>query len=480
MTEEQAIIQMPFDEFLEGQSKADFNPMLEFDAYPVTLMDKIILASKKSYNNFFSYTCWDNKLKQFVKHTYAVRRHNIKGQFSLDIKEVRRDFETYPTIIRDLYYQEYGCARGCHVIWNKKRATYYMDAMAPNEEWYQMDESFHEKMAYYTYEINFIQDIIIHDMSLRYMGYNDNQSDIDLLDYIKLYRKEPIVETFMKLGLYRFIKSEKAIKTANENKAFRKWLYKNYTACQRKAFITCYNSFKKNPNNSVQNYYDSLMYRIECGKELSKAGKKIYEYVLKFTTREKMRDYIEENNIGANSYFDYLEACRWLQLNFNDTKVLFPKDFQTYHDDYTKQYGDWKLEQAKEKAAKESAEISSKMGQIATKFDFCNFKGQLYVVIVAKSKIELIEEGSKLEHCVGRMSYDQKQAKGESLICFLRKAEEIETPYVTMQLDLKTFQVLQCYGHHDSKPSDDVMDFVNNTWLPTIKKLRKDGARACQ
>lgn len=469
MTDEQEL------DFVKSQSKEDYNPVIEWVDYPITLKDKIYDYVNIRYIKFVSYTAYDNNLNQFVKHTYGVRSGVRGGNEYIDVKEVRRDFETYPTIIRDMYYCEYGMARGCHVIWCKKRVG-YSGTVEPNNEWYVLDPYYHKKMGYTLKELNSVEDIIAHDITLRYFGYTENR-EISLIDYIKLYRKEPIVETLMKLGLYRFIDNEKARKTVTENKAFRKWLYRNYEECSDIAFQTVYNSYKKNPNNSVSNYYNSLMYRIECGRELANSNKEIYRYALKFTTQEKIKDYLEDLMTSINSYLDYLEACKWLRLDFNDTKVLFPKDFKTYHDNYTAQYGEWKAEQEKKAAREESKEISKQMAEIASKFDFCNLVGKSFAVITAKSKIDLIDEGSKLNHCVGRMNYDKKQAKGESMICFLRKIDKLDTPYVTIQIDLKNFRVLQMYGNHDSKPEQAVIDFVNEIWLPNVKKQAKEAAR---
>ena len=47
-----------------------------------------------------------------------------------------------------------------------------------------------------------------------------------------------------------------------------------------------------------------------------------------------------------------------------------------------------------------------------------------FVVIIAKSPQDLIYEGDTLHHCVGRMNYDQKFAREESLIFFVRYKEE--------------------------------------------------------
>ena len=50
-----------------------------------------------------------------------------------------------------------------------------------------------------------------------------------------------------------------------------------------------------------------------------------------------------------------------------------------------------------------------------------------------------------------------------------------DTPLVTVEYSLHTHKILQCYGEHDHKPSDDILHYVNKVWLPyankTIKKL---------
>ena len=57
-------------------------------------------------------------------------------------------------------------------------------------------------------------------------------------------------------------------------------------------------------------------------------------------------------------------------------------------------------------------------------------------------------------------------AREETLIFFVRKLEDIDTPFVTIEYSLKAKKVLQCYTHKNSKPEETVLDFVNNKWLP--------------
>jgi len=48
---------------------------------------------------------------------------------------------------------------------------------------------------------------------------------------------------------------------------------------------------------------------------------------------------------------------------------------------------------------------------------------------------------------------------------------------VTLEYSLKNHKVLQCYGDGDNRPNEQVLDFVNNKWLPyanrQIKKIEK-------
>ena len=97
-----------------------------------------------------------------------------------------------------------------------------------------------------------------------------------------------------------------------------------------------------------------------------------------------------------------------------------------------------------------------------------------YIVVIAKSPADLIKEGSELNHCVGRMNYDQKFAREESLIFFVRNKHNIDKPFVTMEYSLKSNKTLQCYAEHNSKPQTEVQDFVNKKWLPYAnRKIKK-------
>lgn len=100
-----------------------------------------------------------------------------------------------------------------------------------------------------------------------------------------------------------------------------------------------------------------------------------------------------------------------------------------------------------------------------------------FAVLIAKNPADLDAEGKALQHCVGKGVYDKKMSKGETLIFFIRKANEIETPFVTLEYSPSSKKVLQCYAKNNTKPEDNVMQFVEKEWLPNAnKKVQKIAA----
>jgi len=62
-----------------------------------------------------------------------------------------------------------------------------------------------------------------------------------------------------------------------------------------------------------------------------------------------------------------------------------------------------------------------------------------------------------------------KMAKGISLIAFLRKTEDVNEPYVTIEYSPSEKKIRQIYGDHDSKPAPEVIEFAE-AWANRISK----------
>lgn len=364
-------------------------------------------------------------------------------------------------------YQGYGCGAGFHSYGYMGKDTRYYSYMP------EFDFSADDVSRINRCELFGFERIVQLDGSLKYCAYKSGNG-VYAIDYIWLYRKYPICEMLMKLNIKRMW-SEKALEFITTNKDFQKWLFKNAEKVSDMAFQTARNAFKKNANGDPQDYLSSLKYRIQCGKDVCFTNQAIYKKALKYAAQEKLSDYIKVNNIASESYGDYLTACDWLHLDFADTKVLFPKDFQTMHDDYTAQYAEYTKDVEMKKHLQLSMQLSKKMLCTAKKFSFLGaFKDDLYSVFVARSKGDLISEGEKLHHCVGRMDYDKRQADGKSVICFIRKNDEPDRPFVTAEIKIgdSRLSVNQCYGDKDNVVHE-VDEFVDRWMRFSNREYRK-------
>ena len=290
----------------------------------------------------------------------------------------------------------------------------------------------------------------------------------DIFKYLRLYEKFPQAEMLVKFGLANYATSVQILRKVGKDKSFRKWLIQKCNEiCFRGYYVgtllTAYKTGK--PLEIVQQLEaeKKSFYRHDGYKNI----KRLFKTDKEVTT---LMEYITTQNTNLSSYSDYLRACEYLGLDMTLPKNLLPHDFKRWHDMRIDQYRTAKAL----KDAEERKELYAKFDAIAEKYLPLQKNGKdAFVVIIARSPQDLIREGDILHHCVGRMNYDQRFIREESLIFFVRNVETPDTPFVTVEYSIKNKKVLQCYGDRDSKPSDNVLEFVNKKWLPFANRQLK-------
>ena len=126
------------------------------------------------------------------------------------------------------------------------------------------------------------------------------------------------------------------------------------------------------------------------------------------------------------------------------------------------------------KDAEERKKYMANFSDVAAKYlPLQRNKKEPFICLIARTPEDLIKEGTFLQHCVGKMNYDQKMAKEQSLIFFIRNANEPDKPFVTVEYSLQSNRIIQSHGAHNSKPSDEVMTYLNKVWLPYAKRKLK-------
>lgn len=389
--------------------------------------------------------------KELIKITVAVKHY--KGQRYY--KQVAiHGLNAKKCFTKDMIFYYIG---GYHVGW-------FSEGIQKNEKWYEDDKWYlANDDCYDPYAPIVNREYILKFPELKYSAITE-YGYVDVFKYLRIYKQYPQAELLVKFGLSYLAKLKSILSMIAKDKAFRRWIIKNRNdiATHKYYAETIITSFKQNkPLDEAQKY-------LKWKKKIThtKDYKPIRE-LFRGKQLERFFYYIKKQKASENSYIDYLKACNYLKLDMTEDKNLLPHDFNKWHDIRIDEYATAKAiedEKERKKLYKSFAKISEKY------LPMQGNSNDAYICIIAKSPADLIKEGEMLHHCVGRMGYDQKMIREQSLIFFIRTIAEPDKPFVTIEYSLARKKVLQCYGDHNHTPDTKVMSFINNQWLPFANK----------
>lgn len=189
---------------------------------------------------------------------------------------------------------------------------------------------------------------------------------------------------------------------------------------------------------------------------------KVTDYLIKQRAKTDTR----RGRITVTEYLDYLKLMRELGYRLETKEDYYPPKLLQMHDRLAR-------ESAERQAAAERKELEERAGKFAALAEryesFCFELNGLFIRI-AETPDELVAEGAELHHCVA--SYRKKHATGASCIFFIRKAEQPNTPYYTLELNMSSLEVIQNRGKYNCDETEKVIEF-KEAWLRFIKKAAK-------
>lgn len=150
-------------------------------------------------------------------------------------------------------------------------------------------------------------------------------------------------------------------------------------------------------------------------------------YKLTFKMYSQNKFYEVDKNHDAYTSTTALHICKnisaqILQMCKDWEKPLPTKDPYRFYVDNIESYKLWK---------EERKDIIFEANQLEKDLTFTY--GEFTVVIPTKT-MDLVEEGRKMHHCVGNGSYAQGVIDGKYNIVFIRRKDDIDTPYITAQI----------------------------------------------
>lgn len=296
----------------------------------------------------------------------------------------------------------------------------------------------------------------------------------DLHRYLNFYCKHPVLcEKLMKEGFAPIIKE-------TFYKGFGKL---NYRAKDTKTFFGVKN---KNELRAIKNNQDLISpqeiarlkkFNVDItDKSLKWANDNIFyenayddlkELILKYSAK-KVFEYLINKDVHYSSYCDYIS---WLKkYNFDiTTKTAFPRYFKQKHDELMK-YDIRMTAIANEKAEKE---MRDNLKRNLLPFLNKNFvySDDNFTVRPFRNKEEIIIEGQIQDICVGGERYTKPYMKGETYLFCLRKNDELDKPYCTIEVNTNG-NLVQSRMKFNASPPDDVKAFIEK-WQQVYKKNLK-------
>ena len=415
---------------------------------------------------------YDNQLKTapFGRtrfYAYFTKNDGELVKVTVAVREYKKQWYCKPVVVHGVHSDrcfgkdiQFTYIAGYTVGWHDQGLSKYPDWYESNGWGWASDNMFDP----YAPIVN--RDYILqHFPEYKYSAV-DKYTGIHVFKYLRLYEKFPQIEYLTKLGLHNIAMSTQILRLCGKDKKFRKWLATNRNDIALSSYyvasiIKAYKTGK--PIREIDNFAIQKI-RFDHAEQIGNVKELVKNEVSKFL------DYIEQQNANFYSYRDYLDACQYLGLDMSEEKNRYPHDFKRWHDIRIDEYRSAKAL----KDEQERKEFYDKFAAVANKYLGLEYdKKSVYIAIIAQKPSDLIREGEELHHCVGRMGYDQKFAREESLIFFIRMKDEPEKPLVTVEYSLKDKKVLQCYGDHDSKPNESIMQFVNKKWLPYANRKLK-------
>lgn len=187
---------------------------------------------------------------------------------------------------------------------------------------------------------------------------------------------------------------------------------------------------------------------------------KTYSPMKRKQLREELNYLVKVKNVSDSSlrsYRDYRRMRQYLAEENKKSWPLYPKDvtkIDKLHTDIIDFYNKERDKIREAQQAEKQAEYTKNVYEKAKKFEL---NDNNYCVVACKNLIDLVKEGRALHHCVG--SYIDSVSSGKEYILFLRKKEEIDTPFYTIDVT-PNGKVRQIHGLCNCNITKNIKPFI--------------------
>lgn len=287
--------------------------------------------------------------------------------------------------------------------------------------------------------------------------------------YLNFYRKHPFMEQLLKIGWFTLARELFEDHGSNELNSYTDGrTVLESCGITRTEFLLLREATDNNPDMRDIRIVKAAR---ERGLSLTVKDLEILHYVkddgysdfytryldaMEYTTLYKLSKYLTAQQIQhEQDYFDFTGWLREMGYDMRNEFNIYPRDFKAKHDEMEKAYTKFKDKQHREDVKKFNR-LLKKLRKDVSEDNPVNYKALGLFIRLPYEASELKKEGEALHHCVA--TYIDRVMKGETAIFFVRKLEEPDKPYYT--LEWKDHKVAQCRGSHNCDMTPEVKAFT--------------------
>lgn len=182
--------------------------------------------------------------------------------------------------------------------------------------------------------------------------------------------------------------------------------------------------------------------------------------------RKRMKE--DDNYINHSikwMYKDYIKQLEELGYPLNDY-YRYPKNLKEAHDRISEEYLAMKDKIRKEADKKRQSKFEK---EFLPRLEKMCWRDSKYLIRPLRNRAEFNKEGRNNHNCVA--SYYERATEGGTSIFVLRKVGAEEESFVTVEVDLKTMKLKQCYGKGNRLPEEGVREWAEK-WLARIVRKK--------
>ena len=155
----------------------------------------------------------------------------------------------------------------------------------------------------------------------------------------------------------------------------------------------------------------------------------------------------KQKRADGHILFDYWQMAmnEGIQL---EGGAMWPADLWREHDRVMRIRNERLARQKMEKQSKEMAGRAQRFKSLQERFAAASWEAEGICIRIAASEAELVEEGIRLNHCVG--GYGEAHVNGKSIF-FVRRAEDPQQPWYTLQVSVAEGRMLQLHGKNNDR-----------------------------